>query len=167
MSGPDEVLALPAEVESRHLLSFYDRLRRRIATAAGDRGGELGGSATEALLTVPDIFILLARLTLDREVPSSSRRLIGGALLYFVLPIDLFPEAFAGPVGYVDDLVIACAVLGEAFGKNLESFAERHWSGSERFARVLGDVARTADTLLGADLYARVRRYLARRGVEL
>lgn len=165
MKGPESE-SLAAPLPSSGLLSFYDRLRRRITTAA-ERGGELGGSATEALLVVPDIFILLTRLALDREVPSSSRRLIGGALLYFVLPIDLFPEAFTGPAGFADDLVIACAVLGAAFGRDLESYAERHWSGSERFAGVLADIARTADSLLGADLYARVRRYLAHRGVEL
>lgn len=165
MSAPEkEALVSPRESD---LLSFYDRLRRRIAKAASDRGGKVGGSATEALLVVPDVFILLVRLALDHEVPSSSRRLIGGALLYFLLPIDLFPEAFTGPTGYIDDLVIACAVLGAAFGRDLESFTERHWSGKERLSGVLGDIARTADSLLGADLYGRVRRYLARRGVQI
>ncbi len=167
MNNGDREQALALPLEERRLLGFYDRLRRRIAGSAGDRGGKVAGTAAEALLVVPDVFILMARLALDREVPQSSRRLIGGALLYFVLPVDLFPEAFTGPAGYLDDLVIACAVLGEAFGRDLEGFAARHWSGSRRFAEVLGDVGRTADSLLGADLYSRVRRYLSRRGVQL
>lgn len=156
----------PLAPDSGRLLGFYDRLRGRVRSATAGRGGRLGESAADMLLVVPDVFILLARLALDRDVPASSRRLIGGALVYFLVPLDLFPEAFAGPAGYLDDLVIACAVLGEAFGRDLESYAERHWSGSERLAKVLADVGRAADTLLGVDLYANVRRFLARRGVR-
>ena len=170
MSGPpeelEELAARGEELGSARLLSFYDRLRARVSSAAAGRGGALAEGASEALLLVPDVFILLARLALDRQVPSSSRRLIGGSLLYFLMPIDLLPEAFIGPAGYLDDLVIACAVLGEAFGRDLESHAERHWSGSRRLADVLRDVSRTADSLLGGDLYGRVRRFLERRGIS-
>ncbi len=157
---------LPAEIGPARLLSFYDRLRARVSSSTVGSDSGLRQGASEALLVVPDIFVLLARLALDRQVPSASRRLIGGALLYFVLPIDLLPEAFVGPAGFLDDLVIACAVLGEAFGRDLESHAERHWSGSRRLATVIRDVARTADALLGANLYGRVRRFLERRGVS-
>lgn len=150
----------------KRLLSFYDRLRDRLTTAAHDRGGRAGGSTAEALLVVPDIFILLARLSLDREVPKENRRLIGGALLYFLLPLDLFPEVFAGPTGFLDDLVIACAVLGAAFSRGLEPYAEHYWSGSRKLASVLGDVFRTSDALLGADLSGRVQQFLARRGLS-
>ncbi len=153
----------PTEADAGRLLGAYDRLRRRIHRATAGRTGD---ATADALLLVPDVFILLARLTLDRDVPSSSRRLLGGALVYFLVPIDLFPEAFAGPVGYVDDLVIACAVLGEAFGPDLETFTDSHWSGSKQLATVLGDVGRTADALLGANLWERVRRFLKKRGVR-
>ena len=163
MSEPLESGALATE----RLLGFYDRLRERVRTAVADRGGKLGDRAAEALLLAPDVFILLVRLTLDREVPAASRRLIGGALIYFVVPLDLLPEAFVGPVGFLDDLVIACAMLGEAFGRDLESYTDRHWSGSEKLATVLGDVARGADSLLGADLHERLRRFLGRRGVRI
>ncbi len=167
MKAPEtDALDAPGEIDGR-LLGFYDRLRARVAGTTGKSGGGLRDSAAQALMLAPDVFILLVRLVLDREVPASSRRLIGGALFYFVLPIDLFPEAFTGPAGYLDDLVIACAVLGEAFGHELEHFTRRHWSGSARLGEVLGDVARTADSLLGADLAARVRRFLERRGVRI
>lgn len=157
---------LPAEApEPKRLLSFYDRLRGRVTAAANERGGRAGGSTAEALLVIPDIFILLVRLSLDSEVPRERRRLIGGALLYFLLPLDLFPEVFAGPVGYLDDLVIACAVLGAAFSRDLEGYAGHYWSGSRKLATVLGDVFRTSDAILGADLNGRVQQFLARRGI--
>src|SRR5262245_59645581 len=56
---------------SSGLLSFYDRLREKILQAVEKRGGRLGEGAVRALLLVPDVFILLVRLSLDREVPGS------------------------------------------------------------------------------------------------
>lgn len=156
-----------SEVPSSGLLSFYDRLRARIVRAVERRGGRLGAKAVKALLLVPDVFILLARLLLDPEVPGSARALVGGALAYFVLPVDLLPEAFVGAGGYLDDLVIAAAVLARTFSGDLEPYARRHWSGPDELRVVLADIAGAARGLLGANLYGRLQKVLARRGVEL
>lgn len=149
------------------LLPFYDRLRRGALDAATGRLPRVGRPVIEALLLVPDIFILLVRLLLDPEVPARSRALIGGALAYFLLPVDLLPEALVGFGGFVDDLVIASAVLGQALGDGLEPFAERYWSGDRKLREVLRDVAASASVLLGRDLYGRLRSALAKRGIEV
>src|SRR4051794_27262937 len=130
----EEALGHGTDLPSSGLLSFYDRLREKILHAVEKRSGRRGARLTEdavrALLLVPDVFILLVRLTLDKEVPGSARAMIGGAIAYFILPIDLLPEAFLGPAGYLDDLVLAVAVLAQAFGGDLEPYARKHWSGS-------------------------------------
>lgn len=149
------------------LLSFYDKLRARILAAVERRGGKLAQPTVRALLLVPDVFMLLVRLSLDREVPASARALIGGAIAYFILPIDLFPEAVLGGVGYLDDLVLATAVLAHAFGGELEPHARRHWSGPEDVRKVIADVASTAHGLLGQNLYDRLAKLLSRRGIDL
>ena len=156
-----------ADDVSSGLLSFYDRLRDRVLEAVERRGGKLGPAAVRALMLVPDVFILLVRLSLDRQVPASARAMIGGALIYFVVPVDLLPEAFVGGAGYLDDLVLATAVLAHTFSGELEPYARRHWSGPEDLRKVLSDVASAAEGLLGANLYDRMRRMLARRGVKL
>ena len=148
-----------------HLLSFYDRLRQRMLTAIERRGGRLAPTAVRALLLVPDVFMLLVRLALDKQVPASARAMIGGALAYFILPVDLLPEAFAGAGGFVDDLVLAAAVLTHTFGGDLEPYARKHWSGAEELRKVLTDVAEAAEGLLGANLYERLRKLLAKRGI--
>jgi uncharacterized membrane protein YkvA (DUF1232 family) len=152
---------------SAGLLSFYDRLRERMVEGVEKRGGRFAEGTVRALLLVPDVFILLARLALDKEVPSQARMLIGGALAYFVLPIDLLPEAFLGIGGFVDDLVLATAVLAQAFSGELEPYARKHWSGSEDLRVVIRDVTYTAENLLGAKLYGRLKAVLERRGIRL
>jgi uncharacterized membrane protein YkvA (DUF1232 family) len=155
------------DLASSGLLSFYDRLRARIVKVVARKGGRLGAATSDALLLVPDVFILLARLALDREVPRATRSLVAGALAYFVLPLDFFPEGVVGVAGFVDDLVLACAVLSQVLGDDLEAVAQQHWSGSDKLRRVLGDVTKSANSLLGDTLYRRVKGLLARRGIDI
>jgi uncharacterized membrane protein YkvA (DUF1232 family) len=163
----EEALDRGTELPSSGLLSFYDRLREAIFKVVEKRGGKLSEGSARAMMLVPDVFILLVRLALDKEVPRSSRALIGGAIAYFILPYDLLPEAILGPAGYLDDLVLATAVLAQAFGGDLEPYARKHWSGKEDLRIVIRDITETAQSLLGQNLYDRLRRLLSRRGVKL
>ena len=72
-----------------------------------------------------------------------------------------------GPVGYLDDLVLALMALSQAFGKELEPFAEKYWSGSQPFRTVLSDVLVSANSLLGSNIYDRLRGILAEKGIEV
>lgn len=155
------------DLPSTGLLSFYDRLRGKIESYVAERGGAAGDKAAQALLLVPDVFVFLLRLLLDPEVPRATRALIGSAIAYFILPVDLLPEAFVGPGGYVEDLVLALAVLSQSFGTDLEPWARKYWSGSQNLRRVLRDVLQSAHGLLGTDLHGRLRKALAKRGVDL
>ena len=155
------------DLPSRGLLSFYDRLRKRIQAYVEKKGGRLAPHVVDLFLVIPDVFILLLRLALDKDVPKESRRLVGGALAYFVLPVDLLPEAIVGPAGYADDLLLAVAVLAHAFGRDLEPYAEKYWSGSSSLRRTVGDALEAGHGLLGTDLYGRLRSLLASKGVDL
>lgn len=152
---------------STGLLSFYDRLRDRIVEELERRGGTVGSRGAQALLLVPDVFILVVRLSLDRDVPRGQRAMLASALAYFVLPVDVVPEAFVGPAGYIDDLIFSLAIIAQAFGKDLEPHAEKYWSGNQKVRTVLRDVLGTAESLLGHSVYDRLRELLARKGIDL
>ena len=156
-----------ARLASTGLLSFYDRLRERLTSTVDKRAGSLGRRASEVLLLAPDLFILMVRLALDDRVPSAARRFIVGALVYFMTPIDLLPEGLLGPVGYLEDIVLAAALLSTVLGPDLEPMAQSHWNGSKRLRTVLADITNAAYYLLGENLYLRLERLLARRGVRL
>lgn len=158
--------ARPEPLAPPQLLGFYDRLRTRITAHAERRAGRRARQATEALLLAPDLFVLLARLSLDREVPPATRRILIGALAYFVMPVDLLPEGVIGPGGFLDDVVLVSLVLSQALRGDLEPWAARYWSGSQKLRVVLGDVSDAAVQLLGRDLDGRLRRFLSRRGIR-
>ena len=152
-----------AAAGDRRLLGFYDHVRARVEGYLERRAGKTGARVAAALLLVPDVLLLLVRLFLDREVPRSSRALIGGALAYFLLPADLAPEIVIGPVGYLDDLIIACTVLAHALGPDLEVWAERYWSGSRGLREVLTEITQVGNSLLGVKMSKRIDRVLERR----
>jgi uncharacterized membrane protein YkvA (DUF1232 family) len=155
------------ELPHHDLLGFYDRLRSRVLDTVERRAGRLPEDVVIALLLAPDIFILLVRLTLDKEVPRRARILIGGALAYFISPIDLLPELILGPIGYLDDLVVAVAVVSQVFTGDLEPYARKHWTGRQDLHVVLHDISAAARTLLGPAVHDRLKRLLARQGIAL
>ncbi len=161
VSEAPSVSAREALAESqKHLLAAYDGIRRKALRAVERRGGRLGADAVRVLLLVPDIFLLLVRLSLDKEVPVRTRVLIGSVLAYFLLPIDLLPEGLLGGAGYLDDLVLATAVIAQAFGGELETYARKHWSGPDDIREVLRDVSASAHRLLSGKTYRRLRELL-------
>ena len=89
---------------------FYDRVRGSIQEYI-DRKSAVLGKTAEFLLLVPDMFMLLWRLTTDSRVTGKNKVLLGSAVVYFILPFDLIPEAVVGPIGYLDDLVFAAYAL--------------------------------------------------------
>jgi uncharacterized membrane protein YkvA (DUF1232 family) len=150
--------------EEARLLRFYDRLRERVSLRLK---GRVGDKATGALLLAPDLFILLVRLFMDPRVPGASRSLVGGALAYFLLPADLLPEVFLGVGGFLDDVVLAAAVVSHVFSGDLRPFVEQHWSGPSRAQTAIEDAVRAGEALLPSRLYDRLARVLARHGVDL
>lgn len=149
-------------------LPFYDRLRSRLhARVAGRRGGRVRREAAEALLLVPDVFMLLVRLVLDPETPASARGVLGGALAYFLLPADLLPEALLGVGGYSEDLVMAVVAISYALSEELEPRARLYWSGSDDLRTTLRDVIGAAQALLGDRVFTRLQAALARRGLPI
>jgi len=154
------------ELVSTGLLSSYDRLRRRIVEAL-ERRGRLGRALSEPLMLAPDLLVLLARLCMDRDVSPASRRLIVGALAYFLTPVDMLPEAFLGVGGFLDDVVLASLVLSHSLDAELEPLAVKHWSGNQNLRVVLADVSGAGAALLGVSLYERLKGFLVRRGVHV
>ena len=138
---------------------FYDRVRGSIQDYI-DKKGPVIGKTGEFLLLVPDVFILLWRLTLDRRVPGKDKVLVGSALAYFILPLDFMPEALLGPIGYLDDLIFGVYVLNKILSGVDASVLREHWSGSDDVLEMIQKVLTGADSLVGGDIVARFKKML-------
>jgi len=140
---------------------FYDRIRNTIHRYIEGKGKVLGKTA-EFLLLVPDVFILLWRLTTDARVNGKDKVLLGSAVAYYVMPFDLIPEALVGPAGYLDDLVFGVYVLNKILGNVDASIVREHWSGSEDVLDTIQNVLNAAESLVGKDLTGKIKKMMGK-----
>ena len=140
---------------------FYDRIRNTIQRYIDSKGAVVGKTGS-FLLLVPDVFILLWRLTTDARVNGKDKVLLGSAVAYYVMPFDLLPEAILGPAGYLDDLVFGVYVLNKILGNVDASVLREHWSGSEDVLDSIQNVLNAAESLVGTDLVGRIKKMMGK-----
>ena len=135
---------------------FYDKVRNNIR-AFLEKKGSVAGKSGEYLLLVPDMFMLLWRLINDSRVNSKNKVLLGSGLAYYLFPLDIMPEAFLGPMGYIDDLVFGVYLLNRMLVDTDPEVLREHWSGSEDILTSIQNVLHAADNLVGKDLLGKFK----------
>jgi len=124
---------------------IYDRLRARIATV--EPGGRAG--VRDLLLFLPDLIVLLLRLAQDPRVPAGSKALAIFGVGYALSPIDLLPEIFFGPLGFVDDLLVVAAAVSRIVNHVHPDLVRSHWPGHGDVLDVVHRVTQWSETVIG------------------
>ena len=148
---------LSTPVTSSRAERFYDRMRERIRTYL-EKKGTLAGKAGEYLLLAPDVFVLLWRLVSDSRVNSKNKVMLSSGIAYFLFPLDITPEAFFGPIGYIDDLIFAVLMLKHMLTDTDPAILREHWAGSEDILATIERVLSSAEQLVGSELMGRFKR---------
>jgi uncharacterized membrane protein YkvA (DUF1232 family) len=135
---------------------YYKKIRTQIHAWVEGKGAT--HKYAEYVLLAPDLVHLLVCLTLDDRVDTASKARLGAALAYFISPIDLMPEALLGPVGYMDDVAVACLALNSVLNKpgNREA-AREHWQGDQDLLVVIQKVLAIASEMLGTRIWKSVQ----------
>lgn len=152
-----ESTELSAPVTSDRATRFYDRMRERIRKYLDDKGS-VAGKAGEYLLLAPDIFVLLWRLVNDPRIDKKNKVALGSGLAYFIFPLDITPEAFFGPIGYIDDLIFAVLLLKRLLTDTDAAIVRQHWSGSEDILATIEKILGAAEQLVGSELLGRFKK---------
>jgi uncharacterized membrane protein YkvA (DUF1232 family) len=122
---------------------LYDRMRSRVIDhPPGD-----GSGIRDMALLLPDLTVLLARLIRDDRVPIGSKALAMAGIGYVLSPVDLVPGLVFGPIGLVDDLVIAAATLSRLLNHVHPDVVRSHWSGQGDALEVIHRITRWAEQL--------------------
>lgn len=137
---------------------YYHRLRRTVRIWAGGEQSKANRYA-DYILASPDLFMLMVRLSRDDRVSRTNRAKMGGAVAYFVNPLDLVPELILGPAGLVDDVALAAYVLYDLLETTDPSVVREHWEGSGDILALIRQILAVADTMVGGTAW---RRLLAR-----
>ncbi|HKO92707.1 MAG TPA: DUF1232 domain-containing protein [Polyangiaceae bacterium] len=142
--------------EEQRREDFYQALRARISAWLNSKGK--GYKHAQILLLAPDLFHLLTRLMLDSRIPALDKAGLGAALAYFISPVDLLPEAFLGPAGYVDDVALAAYALHRLINAGHGAVARELWAGDGDLFDAIQQVLEVADQALGSGLWERLKK---------
>ncbi len=134
---------------------YYRRLRRTVRIWAGGDQSRANRYA-EYILASPDLFMLMVRLSRDDRVSRTNRAKIGGAVVYFINPLDLVPELVLGPAGLVDDVALAAYVLYDLLETTDPSIVREHWEGSGDILDLIRQILTVADAMVGGPVWRRL-----------
>ncbi|CAM3528845.1 DUF1232 domain-containing protein [Brevibacillus invocatus] len=140
---------------------FYDKLRAKIEAFIREKG--VNEKAASYILLAPDLFVLLARLMLDKRVGIQSKAIAGLAVAYFISPIDFIPEALIGGMGLLDDVILAVYALRRILVEVDEAVVREHWNGEQDVLGVITRVITDADNLVGQKIVTKLKDLLLRK----
>ena len=152
-----ESAAATGPVSSDRATRFYDRMRESIRDYL-EKKGSLAGATGEYLLLAPDVFVLLWRLINDSRVNAKNKVMLGSGLAYYLFPLDIMPEGFMGPIGYIDDLVFAVYLLNKLLTDTDVEILREHWSGRDDVLESIRRVLAAADNLVGSDILSKFKK---------
>ena len=110
------------------------------------------------LLFIPNMLLLSVRLLADPRVPAVDRALLGGAIVYAIIPFDLIPDMIPF-VGQIDDAYLIALTLLRLMERTDPEVVREHWSGGGDVVELVGAAALVA----GKFLPQRIRRVLISR----
>lgn len=138
---------------------FYQDLRVKMRKWLKTKEG-MNSKWGEYLMFAPDLFHLLCKLSIDKDVPMKEKAKLAGAIAYFVSPIDLLPEALIGPLGFADDISLAAYVLNSIMRKTDPEIVKKHWAGEEDILEVVKKILKVADEMVGQGLWKKLKKLI-------
>ncbi len=143
-------------------LKFYESLRNKLTSSVRKYSGERGEKFTGYILALPDFFILLCRLAVDKRVTRTQKAFIGAIIAYLILPLDFIPD-FIPIIGYVDDLVLVVFGLNMILNELDKSILMENWSGEEDLISLLAKITGTAEQFLDHKILSKIKHWINKR----
>jgi uncharacterized membrane protein YkvA (DUF1232 family) len=142
-------------------LKFYEDLRRKAKDWTGQKTGKMGGKLSEYLFLLPDFFIMLTRLMLDKRVPGKRKLMGGGSVAYMMLPFDIIPD-FIPIIGHVDDLVLVVMGLNMVLNDTDPKVLSDNWSGEGEVLQQIQKITGVAEGFLDKNVLSKIKKWLGK-----
>jgi uncharacterized membrane protein YkvA (DUF1232 family) len=122
---------------------YYKKLRDKIKKHMKSK--RIPDKFENIILLAPDLFYLVWKLSLDPKLPKKCKRKVAFAVVYFISPIDAFPEALAGIYGYIDDIYVTVSVLNALLNQISLDFVLKYWYNDEDLLKLIRTIIEEAD----------------------
>jgi len=138
---------------------FYEKMRNTIDKWTKKRAGKAGYEVAQFLLLLPDLFMLLSRLIIDKRVPTGKKVFLAGVIGYIISPIDIIPD-FIPFVGYTDDLFLVIFALDNLLNNVKNNVIIENWSGEENIIELVKTLLDKSDEFLDKNVLNRIRKWI-------
>jgi len=107
------------------------------------------GRHDDLIYQAPAFYRLMTCLLDDPALPANLRPLVLAAIAYFILPVDVIPEALEGPYGYIDDIWL-CTWVAEQVRKETGSdeILISNWDGETGILGLIEEIVAKGHALL-------------------
>jgi uncharacterized membrane protein YkvA (DUF1232 family) len=143
-------------MDKKHL-DFYQKIRKDVKRWVNENLDK-ENKWVDYILAAPDLFHLLCKLTADSEIPSNKKIKLVAGIAYFISPIDLLPEAFLGPIGYLDDIAVAAFILNDLLNEVDPQIVRKHWAGEQDVLDLIKTILANADKMIGSKMWKKIRK---------
>ena len=124
----NDIVSSSGSSDNENNYDFYQIIRQRIEKWLASEEGKSYRWA-KYIGIAPDLFHLLCKLALHKDISNKDKAKLGVAVVYFVSPFDLIPEALVGPIGFLDDVAFAAYTLNHII-KNNSEIVTQEWAGN-------------------------------------
>ena len=135
---------------------FYKRIRKKVNDWLETNAGN-NKQWSEYILLAPDLFHLLTKLSMDKEIPESKKVKLLAVIAYFISPIDLLPEALLGPIGFLDDIALSAYVLNDIINNVDPKIVTRNWAGDKDILVLVKTILANASNFLGSKILRKIK----------
>ena len=132
-------------INDENVNRFYEQLRKKIKNQLSKFAGKYGEEGAKILLAAPDFIVLLWRLIKDERVPVEKKVFLVSVIAYWIIPVDLLPEAILGVIGYADDIFITLYVLNDLINNVGEDVIRDNWPGDEDVIKFIKESLKIAE----------------------
>ncbi len=136
---------------------FYKKIRKKINDWIETDTGK-NKQWSEYILLAPDLFHLLTKLSINKEIPESKRIKLFAAIAYFISPIDLLPEALLGPIGFLDDIALSAYVLNDIINNVDPKIVTKSWAGDKDILALIKTILANANNFLGSGIWRKIKK---------
>lgn len=113
-----------------------------------EKTNNIAAISTDLIMLVPDIIALLYRLMKDKRIKPKTKVLIGAALIYLAMPIDVIPDSI--PIlGAADDVGIGFMILDKIIEDIPENIILEHWQGKDNIILKIKEIKDALFSTLG------------------
>ena len=138
-------------------VDFYQKLRKDIKQWV-NKNLDKDNKWSDYILLAPDIFHLLCKLSIDKDVPAGKKVKLVLAIAYFISPIDLIPEGIVGPIGYLDDIAVSAYILNDLVNEVDPQIIRKHWAGEKDILDLVKTILVNVDKMIGGRLWQKIRK---------